>query len=90
MKYNYSEGQTFNLKAEIKELKGDLAVCKANVESLENVKGYLQAEKKRLKSIIKDNGAELNEKDAEIEELKDRLERQKRELIDEIRHGAGI
>ena len=57
---------------------------------MENVKGYLQAEKKRLKSIIKDNGAELNEKDAEIEELKDRLERQKRELIDEIRHGAGI
>mgnify|MGYP003151940073 CR=1 FL=1 len=39
-----------NLTSEIDELKADLSVCKANVESLENVKGYLQKEKERLKA----------------------------------------
>ena len=35
---------------EIQKLKGDLAVCEANVECLGDVKGYLQKEKERLKA----------------------------------------
>ena len=50
---------------EIQKLKGDLAVCEANVECLGDVKGYLQKEKERLKADNKrlnnDNKKRLNE-----------------------------
>ena len=89
-KEKYFRDETWKYRVEIKRLKEEDAESMGWIEQYKSGCENYRSEIKRLKSIIKENGAELDVQDAEITELKDKLERQKRELLDEIRYGAGI